>query len=105
MGMSYELYWYGDVWLVGAYREADRIRQERTNETAWLNGVYIGAAINSTIGNAFREKGKSKAEYPEKPIPLRKNERGPEDEEIDALKAQIYMNNFVRAGKSWGKPT
>jgi len=100
MGMSYELYWFGDTWLIEAYRKADRLKQERANENAWLQGVYHGMAISSTIGNAFLQKGATPVKYPEEPIPLDKKEKQEADEE---LIAQVYMNNMVRAGKNWGK--
>lgn len=39
--MTYDQYWYGDVNMAKAYREADKLRQERTNTEAWLQGMYI----------------------------------------------------------------
>ena len=102
MGMSYELYWFGDTWLVEAYRKADRIKQERANENAWLQGVYHGMAISSTIGNAFLPKGSTPAEYPEEPIPLNGEDKKKAEVDEEVL-ARVYMNNMVRAGKNWGK--
>ena len=102
MGMSYELYWYGDTWLVEAYRKADQLKQERMNEKAWLQGIYHGMAISSTIGNAFQEKGSTPCRYPDKPIDL-SNQSNPREEADDTAFAKLYMNNMVRAGKNWGK--
>ena len=102
MGMSYELYWFGDTWLVEAYRKADRLRQERENEIAWLHGIYQRMAIGSTIGNAFLEKGATPINYPEKPLSLTKDGK-PEEDADDTAFAKLYMNNMVRAGKDWGK--
>lgn len=39
--MTYDQYWYGDTSMVKAYREADKLRQERMNTEAWLQGMYI----------------------------------------------------------------
>lgn len=103
MGMSYELYWFGDTWLVEAYRKADRLKQERENEHAWLQGVYQGMAISSTIGNAFLQKGATPYRYPDKPLDLSKEDKQEEDEANDTAFAKLYMNNMVRAGKNWGK--
>ena len=102
MGMTYELYWFGDTWMVSAYREADKLRQERRNEDAWLNGLYQGMAISSTIGNAFLPKGSTPVKYPERPIASKKEEMQEEDEDNTAF-ARLYMASMVRAGKNWGK--
>ena len=100
--MTYDQYWFEDPWIAKTFREADKLRQERTNETAWLHGAYVAMAISATIGNAFVREGSKKAEYPEKPIDLSKVPEEP-DEEAEALFAKIYMNNMVRAGRNWGK--
>ena len=42
-----------------------------------------------------------KVDYPEKPIEFREPEKV--DEDTEALMAQVYMNNMVRAGRNWGK--
>ena len=101
IGMTYEEYWYGDPWLVRAYREADKLRQERANESAWLHGLYVAMAISGTIGNAFREPGAPRMEYPQEPQSFKQKE--PVDEDTEALIAKVYMNNMVRAGRDWGK--
>ena len=102
IGMTYEQYWYDDPLMVRAFREADKIRQERANENAWLNGGYVALAISSTIGNAFRENSSQRIDYPERPIDIRK-ESEEEDEELEILRARVYMNNMVWAGRNWGK--
>ena len=99
--MTYDQYWYEDPQMVRTFREADKLRQARVNEEAWLNGVYVAYAVASTIGNAYREKGMPKVDYPEKPIEFREPEKV--DEDTEALMAQVYMNNMVRAGRNWGK--
>ena len=60
--MPYELYWDGRPELVIPYRRADILRQKRENNNAWLQGVYIRAAVASTLDK--------KAKYPKEPIKL-----------------------------------
>lgn len=104
--MTWDQYWYGDCWMVEAFRKADELRQERQNNEAWLQGIYIAKAIESTIGNAFLEKGSKPNSYPEKPFDLRgkaTDETTEEQEEREATIALAWMSNFVQAGKNWGK--
>lgn len=65
IGMSYELYWDGRPELVIPYREADKIRQQRSNNDAWLQGIYFRMAVASTLDK--------KAKYPKEPFGI--NER------------------------------
>ena len=104
--MSYEDYWYGDPLMVRAYYKADKIRQQRMNEEAWLNGAYVYKALAVTVGNALRKKGAKMDEYPEKPIGLAETVEDTrtrqEKEEAEELFAQAYMMQMVMAGKNWG---
>lgn len=106
IGMPYELYWYGDVWEVKAYREADELRQRRFNSEAWLQGMYFYDAISCSLKNALSKSGTAPAKYPEKPYLVDKDEKTEKEiereEELDRIKAKLYMKNMVRAGKSWG---
>lgn len=108
IGMSYELYWYGDPLAAKRYFEADKLRQERTNADAWLQGVYMAYAIQSTIGNAFLGKSKPPFEYPKEPLFAKRIEDEKEAErekreKQEAVVARLYMENMIRAGKNWGK--
>ncbi len=60
IGMSYELYWDGRPELVIPYRKADQIRQKRSNNDAWLQGIYFRLAVASTLDK--------KAKYPKEPF-------------------------------------
>lgn len=60
--MSYELYWDGRPELVIPYRRADILRQKRENNNAWLQGMYIQAAVASTLDK--------KSKYPKEPIKI-----------------------------------
>ena len=108
IGMTYDQYWYGDVRMVRAFVEAEKLRQKRIDEEAWLHGAYILRALDATVGNMFREKGQRPAEYPSKPMTYREEdyksaEKTVEQEQQEAVWANVYMDNFVRWGKDWGK--
>lgn len=98
--MTYDQYWYGDTWMVRAFREADRLRQKRKNDEAWLFGAYVRYAIDSTICNAFRKEGTQPVRYPDGPI--EKPESGNPEEDSDVVFAKAYMEQMMRAGKNWG---
>lgn len=104
--MTAQDYWYGDVWLIEAWREADRLRQQRANHEAWLQGAYIYDAIGRLAPalNAFAGKRAKAQEYPAEPYGIsREEKRREEAEDREVLRAKIYMNNMVRAGRGWGK--
>ena len=108
IGMTYDQYWYGDVRMVRAFVEADKLRQKRADEQAWLQGAYVLRALDATVGNMFRSKGQSHAEYPEKPLTYKEQDITPvvktaEQEQQEAVWANVYMDNFVRWGQNWGK--
>lgn len=99
MGMSYEEYWNGDPILVRAYRKADRLRQRRDNQNAWLIGSYIYEAISdlSPIFNVFSKR--SPKPYLDKPYELRFDKKDDQDyrEEQERRKVENNMINL----QSW----
>lgn len=105
--MSYDQYWYDDPMMVRAFYKAEKIRQEQIDTNAWLQGIYIANAIESTIGNAFLAKGKQPHKYPKEPFLMSqdKTRRIEEEPDIDAQVAfaRGYMLQFCEAGKNWGK--
>lgn len=103
IGMTYEQYWYGDVWIAKSFVESDKVRQERFDMEAWQYGVYVAKAIESTIGNAFLEKGKEPAKYPNQPMFAKAEKQNHVNEDVEVALAESYMNQMVRAGKNWGK--
>ena len=102
--MTYEQYWYGDVWMVRAFYEADKIRKQEMDAQAWLHGLYVYKAISATVGN-IGNKGQ-KIEYPKEPLykpePMDRIEKE-QQEEQDAIAAQAWMERLVQTGKNWGK--
>lgn len=108
IGVPYDLYWgSNDPEILREYIEADKNRQERDNNNAWLYGAYFAKSIEATIGNAFRTKGSQPAKYPAEPIQIIKRdaeqEKSEKQEEQEALFSKAYMMQMVRAGKNWGK--
>jgi hypothetical protein len=110
--MTYDEYWYGDVWRVVAYREAERRRKERKNWELHLQGMYFYEALCdvSPILHAFAKSGTKPHPYRTEPYKLYGSETEEETEdqknkkeEADRIKAKLYMQNMVRAGKNWGK--
>lgn len=106
IGMTYEQYWYGDVWMVKAYRNADLQKQKRHNSEAWLQGMYFWEAITKSLANFASKKGTKPQEYSAEPYDLfgdkliaDKEER----EKQEALRADLYMKQFERMGQNWGK--
>lgn len=103
--MTYEQYWYGDVWMVRAYRNADVQRQKRQNNEAWLQGLYIWDAVAKAVSNLGLKKGEKPQEYVKEPFDIfgdnEKKRKAIEEQEL--LQAKIYMRQMERAGRDWGK--
>lgn len=102
IGMTYEQYWYGDPLMVRAFYEADKVRQRRMNDEAWLYGAYVLRALEATVCNLFRKSGTPPATYPRQPV-WEETQAEKRDEEQEAVWAEAYMANMVLAGQSWGK--
>lgn len=90
--MTGEEYWFGEPRLVEAYREAQKIRNERRNQEMWLQGLYNLSAFSAVISNAFGGKGSKKVEYLKEPVELSPRELTPQEarkklvEQLDAWK-------------------
>lgn len=112
IGMTYEQYWYGDVRATKSFVEADKLYQERMNTEAWLQAMYVYDAISRLfplpVGFLEKNSGIKQRDYIEEPYKLftRDEERKgqtTEEEDADALRAELYMRQMVRAGGNWGK--
>jgi hypothetical protein len=79
LGMSYEQYWYGEPWLVKAYREAEIYRREQTNYDAWLQGLYFHRAVVASMSHMSSKKT-DWVEYLDYPIAMTKREKEAEKE-------------------------
>lgn len=80
IGMSYELYWYGDCEAVKSYRKAEELRTKKQNELLWLQGFYTYTVISDLVPvlNPIAAEAKP-TEYMDQPIPLT-------DEELQAMR-------------------
>ncbi|OUQ22133.1 hypothetical protein B5E80_15145 [Flavonifractor sp. An135] len=68
--MTYDQFWYGDVWLAADYYRANQLSIQRRSEEMWLQGLYNFAAVSIAVGNAMRRKGAKARNYPQKPLRL-----------------------------------
>lgn len=103
IGMTPSQYWDEDCCLVKYYREADKFRRERENQSLWLQGLYIYEALCdvSPLLKPFAD-GKTKAvPYSAEPYPLtnaetekRKAEKEKAAFEEMQAKTESYMNRF-----------
>lgn len=76
MGMSYELFWDGDCDAVKGFIEADKLRQKRTDEEAWLHGAYIYDAIGALAPILRMSSKREKAQpYTKEPYSFRDEEK------------------------------
>ena len=95
LGMTYEEYWYGDVFKARAFLKADIERQKRENNTAWLFGAYVFKALSATVGNLFIGKNDEPNRYPTEPIPLdaeKIEEKKIQEQEAEKKRLVAYLN-------------
>lgn len=101
IGMSYELFWHGEPWIVKAYREAEEMRVDRMNYEKWLQGLYIyqGIGALSPIFNPFSKKKPD--EYMKEPIVI--TERARNQKAMDeANKTADFLKAWVESLKEKG---
>ncbi len=87
IGMTEQQYFDGDSCLVIYYRQADKIRKQRKNEFAWLQGMYIYDAILSTSPALRAIGGSDPIPYREEPYPIT-------HEEIEKAKEKQRLAKF-----------
>lgn len=103
IGMTYEQYWYGDVWMVEAFREADRLKQKRKNQELWLQGMYIYEALcdASPLLHAFAKKGTKAVPYREAPYDLFQDQKQEKPKqtfvENERMRAELYFRDWAKA--------
>lgn len=97
--MTYEQYWYGDPWMVVAYKEAYLMKRKVDNENMWIQGAYIANAVSTAIQNTF---GKKHVDYLKQPLELFPKTKAEKAEEIRSTKRKLidYLNKMK---KSFGK--
>lgn len=108
IGMTSKEYWEGDSSLVKYYREAYKLRSERQDFNAWLQGLYIYEALCdvSPVLHAFAKSGTMPLPYPKKPYGYGETKQTEiekkQEEENERLKAQVWMNSIVNKFKYKG---
>lgn len=104
-GLSYEDFWYGDVYKAKYQREAYKLKIRQQDEFMWEQGMYIYEAILqcSPVLHPF-SKATKPLPYTDKPHTIEIEEQ--KDEKIneqmvenERLKAQIWLSNWVRSAK------
>ena len=70
------------------------MQREISNQTAWINGLYVYKALNIALYNSFKDKGKPSEEYPDKPYELNKEKTVEEieQEKIEKNEDEIKKN-------------
>ena len=98
IGMPYDLFWNGDVWLAAVYYRAHQLAVQRKSEEMWLQGLYNFAAVSVAVGNALRKKGARAKSYPEEPIRLTPYTEGEKAAlaERERRKAIAYFDNMQK---------
>lgn len=100
IGMTEEQYWDKDCLLVKYYREAEELRNEKLNQQAWLQGMYIYDALNrvAPILHAFAKKGTKAQPYVEQAYPISKRsaqEARENEEKVKAQKGIRFMEAYM----------
>lgn len=100
IGMTEEQYWDKDCLLVKYYREAEELRNEKLNQQAWLQGMYIYDALNrvAPILHAFAKKGTKAQPYVEQAYPISKRsaqEARDNEEKVKAQKGIRFMEAYM----------
>lgn len=99
IGMTYELFYQSDVNLVKSYREAEKLRQKRVNEEAYIQGMYIYEGVYSIIYNTWcRDKNQKAMTYPSKPYSLFKEDIEKDEEtkiKEEQAKAAVWMEQIA----------
>ena len=100
--MSPEQYWEKDNTLVIDYRKADKLRFDRENQMAWLQGLYFYDALCkvSPILHAFAGSDSKPGPYPELPYQLNKAKR---EEEKQDVEEKHFAEGFGIFAKNYNK--
>ena len=105
-GMSYDDFWYGDVYMTQFYKEKHKIVLQQNDENNWMIGMYVYEAVLdcSPVLHAFSKTGTKPLPYSDKPYLAKhfetKTEAQKQQElENDRLIAMVHFNNWFRATK------
>lgn len=89
VGMSYDLYWYGDPFALKNFIDAYEMKLQQDNQKLWLEGYYVYNAVGCLVPvlNPFSKEHKAKR-YLEQPIPITQKE-------IDKLE-EARVNKIIK---------
>lgn len=96
IGMSYDEFWHGNADLPRYYRKAYKLRQEKVNQDAWLNGLYVYDALTSAMSHLSSNKSHHKA-YAEKPYSFDSKKNAEEKVIEEQAKAEMWMKSWAAA--------
>ena len=88
-------FWHGDMRLLSAYQKA---YYRDVSFRSWNEGQYNSAAFGVVISNAFSQKGKKAAEYPEWKDPIEKISKPKvtkENAELEYRKQQASQQSWL----------
>lgn len=93
IGMSVDEYWHGNPRLLSNYIEAHNRRMQDKEYFAWLNGMYLRVALQTTPHYSIPIFGKlpKLPEYPAPPIKETKENREITEAEKIAFQHDLYM--------------
>lgn len=93
MGITPEQFWRMNPRLLQPYYDAEKRRQEITDNQMWLMGQYVCEAVGIAVYNNLKPKGKKSLSYPDKPLLRRvREERGELTEEEKMQKVHAIFN-------------
>ena len=69
MGMTYEEFWNGPVWLVESYREAYEMRLENEEIARHRQGMYFFQALKVAMQGFSKDRSHIE-KYPDRPWPI-----------------------------------
>lgn len=97
-GMTYNQYWYGNPWMARDYSQAYLLKRKVDNESAWIHGAYVFAALNASLSTLF---GKRKNDYLKKPVDLFPKTKAEIEEEKRAKRRKLieFLTQFARKSK------
>lgn len=96
IGVSEEKFWDSCPVDLKPYDMAFNLKRKQENQMLYLQGMYFADALNCTICNAYRGKGKKRAEYPTEPyqiVPLTEEEKE-QKEDIELQKLIMVFNGM-----------
>ena len=102
-GMTYDEFWYGDVYKAKFYRESYKLRVKQIDEQLWMQGMYIYEALCdvSPILHAFSKEGTKPLPYSDRPYTFQIQEKSEKEKEQEIknarLAAQLYLENWAKA--------